>query len=355
MQQLVTVNAAALCQFVADLFEAAGSPHEHATIVADSLVRSSLIGYDSHGVVAVPRYLGYIEGGTLVPSAVPIILRQTPATCLMDGQWGFGQVAARYAMREAIGRARNVGVGVVALKRSNHVGRLGEYVELAAHEGFVGIAMINNHGGGLWMCPWGGKQKRLSPNPIAFAVPVGESPVLLDISTTVIPFGKVQGALNRGQKLPEGCALNSEGNPTIEPAEVAGTPSGSLLPFGGLVGYKGFGLGVIADLLAGGLSTAGCSKSESLYPGNAVLVMAVDVAAFVPLDEFEREAARFIRYLKDCPKMPGVEEIMIPGEPERRAEEERKQCGIPVAASLWETLCEKARAVGVSIPVLCQL
>jgi len=324
--------------------EAIGLPPDEARIVSESLVNSNLVGHDSHGVIRVPQYVNLIKRGDIVPGAKMEIVRETPNTAVLNGNWGFGQVMCRKAMEIAIEKAKARSVSTVSMSRSNHVARLGEYPAMAAEKDMLGIIMVNNHGAAQYMPPWGGTARRLSPNPVSVGLPTGTAdPVLLDITTSVLAEGKVRVKLNRGEKLPEGCIIDAQGNPTTNPRDLYGPPPGAILPLGGVVGYKGYGLGFIVDVLAGALSGAGCSRADAPRFGNAVFITVINIADFIPVDEFKKHVDGLIEYVKSSPKMPGVNEILFPGEMEAREREKRLKTGIFVESETWNQIVKSAR------------
>ena len=326
------------------IFEAIGVPPDEARIVSESLVNSNLVGHDSHGVIRVPQYVNLIKRGDIVPGAKMEIVRETPNTAVLNGNWGFGQVMCRKAMEIAIEKAKARSVSTVSMSRSNHVARLGEYPAMAAEKDMIGIIMVNNHGAAQYMPPWGGTARRLSPNPVSVGLPTGTAdPVLLDITTSVLAEGKVRVKLNRGEKLPEGCIIDAQGNPTTNPRDLYGPPPGAILPLGGVVGYKGYGLGFIVDVLAGALSGAGCSRADAPRFGNAVFITVINIADFIPVDEFKKHVDGLIEYVKSSPKMPGVNEILFPGEMEAREREKRLKTGIFVESETWNQIVKSAR------------
>lgn len=353
---MVTIDAHALHEFGSRLFQAHGVPDDEAETIMRHLVASNLAGVDSHGVLQLPRYLNYVEEGKAVPGAPLDVLRETPSTAILDGNWGFGQVVGSKAMQMAVEKARSAGVGVVTCRRSNHVGRLADYVEMAAEAGMIGMATVNNHGGGVLMAVFGGVGPRLGPNPIAFGVPAGSHPpLILDISTAVVAAGQVSVRLLRGERTPDGWLMDGDGNPTTDPHVLGADPPGALLPLGGPQGHKGYGLCLVTDILAGALSGAGCTRDPSAHPGNGAFLAAFDIAHFRPLEEFLDEVDRFIDYVKASPRARGVDEILVPGELERRTAEKRRREGIPIPQMLWEQLEQLAEAAGVEPPALRSL
>jgi uncharacterized oxidoreductase len=332
------------------LFDAVGSPHDQSQWVAETLVRSSLMGHDSHGIVRFTEYVNSVRNGFIHPGAEITVEHDMGAMAVLNAHLTWGQVAARQAMEMAMDKAAQNAVGVVVVRDSPHVGRLGEYVEMAARRDMIGYAVVNSHGGGTTVAPWGGIDGRLSPNPIAFAAPSGEAwPVMMDITTSAVPEGKVRVARHRGQQLPPDCILDAEGNPTTDPAIFYGPPMGALLPLGGVVGHKGYTLGVMTEVLAGVLSEAGTSGEESETRGNGVFFQAINISAFTSLEGFQERIRKLADYIKSSRRRPGVDEILFPGEPEYRTMQKRLKDGIPVEDSIWAEIRAAAQELGVEV------
>jgi hydroxycarboxylate dehydrogenase B len=331
------------------LFDAVGSPHEESVWVAKTLVNANLAGHDSHGIVRFTQYVDHVLNRDVVPGAPITFENETPGTAVLDGHLGWGQVSARRAMQLAMEKAAQVGVGIVVLQNCPHVGRLGEYVEMAAHHGMIGYGVVNSHGGGEAVAPWGGIDRRFTPNPIAFAAPSGEAwPLLMDITTSTLPEGKVRVARHRGEQLPPFSIIDSEGNQTTDPAQFYGPPLGALLPLGGLMGHKGYGLTVMAEVFAGILSGAGASGEKTATKGNGLFLQAIDIRVFTPLDTFTERVRQLTAYVKSSRKNPGVDEILMPGEPEYRTTQQRLRDGISVEASIWDEIQAKASELNLT-------
>ncbi len=238
------------------IFAAAGVPADAARIVAEHLVDSDACGVSSHGVIRVPQYIEAIEEGRVIADARLAVRQEGLATAVLDGGLGFGQVMAREATQVAVDRAKRVGAAAVTLVNCGHTGRLGYYTERAAWQGLAMIMMSNTGGCGQWVAPFGGVAGRLATNPISIAVPAESAdPLLLDMATSVAPEGRVRAMLSAGKPVPRGWLIDANGKGTTNPADLYGPPRGALLPFGG---HKGFGLSMLVDALAGGLSGAGC-------------------------------------------------------------------------------------------------
>jgi hydroxycarboxylate dehydrogenase B len=333
---------------VARIFEQVGAPPAHAGLVARHLVEANTFGHDSHGVLRIPQYCEAITSGELMPAAKPSLIREGPAGAVLDGCRAFGQVAAAEAMRLAMDKAGGSGIAAVTLRNCYHSGRLGAYTALAADAGMIGIVMVNAGGGGQSVVPFGGSARRLATNPFSIAAPTsGEFPLVLDIATSMAPEGKIRDHALRGAKLPEGWIVDSQGRPSSDPNDFYGPPAGSILPLGGPAGYKGFGLALMIDVLAGALSGAGCCRNEKVPARDGVLLIAIDVEQFSDRVAFYEQVGELISYVKSCPPAPGVPEIFVPGEVEFREAARRRESGIKIDDHIWEQIQAIASRLGV--------
>lgn len=312
-----------------------GSPPEEASIIAASLVGANLAGHDSHGIIRLDQYATLVRQGEFSPGAPLTVVSETPAAVLLDGNWNFGQVVAHRAVEIGIRKAREAGAAVVSVRNSHHLGRLGEYVLVPARQGMLCFAAVNNHGRGNLVAPFGGTDGRLSTNPLAFASPGPDHPILVDMTTSIVAEGKVRLKKNAGERLPEGWILDRHGNPSTDPADLYTTPRGAILPFGGPVGHKGYALGVMVDILAGALSGAGCSHSSTCRLGNAMFFLIVDIERFAGGEVFAQHVLTLRDHLLASPPAPGVERVMLPGEVEFRQEEQRRRDGIEIDEETW--------------------
>lgn len=332
----------------ASIFQGAGLDTEEAKLVAHSLVVANLMGHDSHGVIRVVQYIKALQNGQVKAGQKIQKVKEADASAVVDGGWGFGQTICHQAMDLAIEKARQRSVAAVEVFNCSHIGRLGEYVEKAAAEDMLGIVMCNNHGGGLLQPPFGGKESRMSPNPIAVGIPTGQAfPIVVDLTTSVVAEGKIRVKRNLGEQLPEGWVIDADGNPTTDPNKFYGPPRGTILPFGGISAHKGYALSVVVDVLSGALGGAGCSREGGASGGNGVFVMVFDIGAFTGREEFREEMDTFIGFLKSSPLMPGFEEILMPGEMEARMRTQKEKDGVPVDAETWRQICETGQSVGV--------
>jgi hydroxycarboxylate dehydrogenase B len=352
VQPVPTTQADVLIDFARRLFVNATIPDAEATIVARSLVSANLCGHDSHGVIRIPQYVGFVRDGKLKPNVSLTVLRETPAMIAADGEWGLGQVQAHRLLEGLLRKVQLLGVASGTLRRCGHIGRLGEYAEWAAERGLALFATVNSHGSGRRVVPPGGTQGRISTNPVCFGAPTPNDPLVLDFSTSAVAEGKVRVAFQKGESVPEGWILNAAGQPTTTPADLYTDPSGSILPFGGPQAYKGFGLGLLMDALAGGLSGGECSRPDRPMPGlgNSVVFVLWSVDLFGGRDHFLNAVGGLSEFVRSSARAPGVSEITLPGDPERRARERRLVEGIAIPDGTWALLSKLATELDVALP-----
>jgi uncharacterized oxidoreductase len=335
-------SAAHLHSITRRIFIAAGTPPHVAGDVAEILVKANLAGHDSHGVLRIPQYLDGIAKGRIVPAAEPVVVKETASTMTVDGRQGFGLYTARWAMARAVEKARAAQVCCAGLTRIGHIGRLGEYAEQAARAGCIGLITTGDVAGeDGTVVPFGGRRGVLGTNPIAAGVPTGDgAPFLLDYATSMVAEGKIRVAQSRGGDLPDGCIIDRRGRPSVRPADFY--DGGFLLPFGR---HKGYALGVLVSLL-GGLTGAFDVERGTV---EGTFMQAIDVAAFTPLDAFQRGVRAALNEIKKVPAAPGTDEVLVPGEPERRARAQRLADGIEVPQTTVRQIQERARRLGVSL------
>jgi LDH2 family malate/lactate/ureidoglycolate dehydrogenase len=348
-----TLNPSTLESFARQLLRAGGTSSDEAAIVAASLVDANLKGYDSHGVMRVPYYVQAIRDGEVAPGAELTILDEGPSRVVADGNWGLGQVQAMRLIERLSVKAREEGLGLGTMVHCGHIGRLGEYCEKTAAAGLVSMLMVNSHGGAVRVAPPGGKAPRLSTNPLAIGVPHGDAPLVLDFSTSATAEGKVRVKKIAGQQCPEGWLIDKEGRPTTDPNTLYGNPPGSILPMGGAQAYKGFGLGLMIEILTGALSGGNVAKTVP-YPkkGNCVFILLIDPGKFGGADHFQGEVGQLAEYVKSCPRIPGCEEIILPGDPERRLDAQRRREGIFLDDENWNALVKLAGQHCVAPPAV---
>lgn len=340
-----------LAQFVTSVFEAVGMPEGLAATNARILVDADIRGIDSHGVPRLPGYIAAIRAGRIDVRATPTIAHETAATARVDGHNGFGLYNAEWAMDLAIKKAREAGVGFVALGHTNHFGAASYYPLRALPHDLIGIAMTN--AGGL-VIPTFARDPLMGTNPIAVAVPSGsEQPFVLDMACSTVAWGKVEIARRDEKLIPLGWAVDAEGDPTQDPfAARALLPLGSERATGS---QKGYGLAMVVETLCGPLSGAALSFDQRTYrqepgtvssqPANVGQFFgAWDPAAFRPLDEYRADVDRLVSTLRGATPAEGFDRVYVPGDFEFAAEIERQREGIPLHPKVVAELATLARS-----------
>ena len=252
--------------------------------MARRLVDSNLVGHDSHGVIRVGKYLEWVRAGWLVPNASPTVAFENDAMAIVDGNRGFGQVVGEFAGGLGTRKAAKTGIAMVGLRNCGHLGRVGDWAELAAAHGQVSLHFLNTSGAQR-VAPFGGSDRRLSTNPITIGVPVaGGDPVILDVTTSTVAEGKLFVAINKGEQVPPGWIIDKHGQPTTDPKDFY--DGGALLTVGA---HKGSGLSIVVDLLAGALSTGKSSDPDDTVLRNNMLSIYIAPAVY---DERRRDRAR---------------------------------------------------------------
>jgi LDH2 family malate/lactate/ureidoglycolate dehydrogenase len=334
-----------------------GTPPETAAVVVETLIDADRRGVDTHGLVRLPSYCRQVADGEIRVDARPRIEREDGATALVDGGLAFGALVGTFAIDHAISRADRFGVGAVAARRCTHFGAAAYYALRAAEGGFIGVAATNTAG---VMAPWGGAEPVVGNNPFAVAAPLpdGRPPFVLDMAQTAVSRGRVKLAEINREPLPEGWALDPEGRPTTDPTEAL---AGALLPFGG---YKGYGLALAIEVLTGVVAGGGLSPelqntsmtgAPRARAGASVgsvgnLYLALDPGRFVGRDEQRRRLARLVDGVKAARSAPGVDEVLVPGEPEARSAQAAAHEGIPLRESTVDALQHLAAERNLSFP-----
>ncbi len=341
----------ALHTWVVDLFRASGSSSHEATLTADHLVGANLAGHDSHGVGMAPKYVASLLNNELQLNQRVRVLTDTGSMVVVDGQRGMGQSVTHQAMEIAIERARQHGCCVMALRNAHHLGRVGHWAEQAIAQSLVSIHFTNAISHMAMVAPHGGAQARFLTNPFTVGIPIaGSEPIVLDFATSAVAHGKVRVAYNKGVAVPPGSLIDAQGRPTDDPAvmfEPEGGPFGSLRTTGG---HKGHALAMVCELLGAALT-----GGETLHPGNPLPVSGVwnnmlaivfDPARLGTGAWFESQARDFIAWVKSSP--PAADnpegEVLVPGEPERRARQARAQM-IPIDPGTMAQMDEASASV----------
>ena len=336
----------ALTRFAEDILLASGVPPHKAAIVAGALVASNLRGVDSHGIQLLPFYIDQLLAGEMDARADGRVISENGACLVFDGQSALGAWVAETCCGHAIRIARSLGVALVVARESNHFGAAAWWAQKMRAAGQIGIVMCN---ASPIVPPWQGKEGRVGTNPICMSVP---GPWLLDMATTTVAAGRIFKAFLNGQaQIPPGWAFDSAGIPTTDTAEAY---KGMLMPLGG---YKGSGLALMVEILCSVLSggamatEVGGIRIRGKRSRTSQMFLAIDVARFMPLEEFTARVEQLVRAIKSTPPAPGYDEVLVAGDPEWRLEAERGKNGIPIADGNWEALCKAAARVNVTPPL----
>lgn len=335
-----------IISFLTEALAAGGIPANDASVVGELMVEADLLGGDGHGLFRLPRYMARLTAGGFNTNPDIRIERQRGAMALLNGDNAMGHLVMNRAVDLAIQLGKENGVGWVGAHHSNHAGAAGVYALKLAEQDMIGMYLAV--GNANHMAPWGGSELLLSTNPIAVAVPSDDGPILLDMATTQVAYGKVKLAAQRGETMPEGWMIDRFGHSLTDPQQAAG---GSLLPIGG---PKGYGLSLIFGILAGTLNTAAMGRdvvdfnadNESVTnTGQAIL--ALNIEDFCDLSWFKARISALREELKSSALRPGFDEIRLPGERALTTREKRRADGIPVSAAMMAELDAIATGLGI--------
>lgn len=314
-----------------------GVPDEHAETASSVMISASLRGIDSHGIAYLPVYVERIKKGVIDPKAEPEILNETNNTAIVDCKNGLGQVGAVFAMNLAIKKALSCNTGFIGVRNSGHFGMVSYYTMKAAKNNCIGFAVTNAPSS---VAPFGGMQPLFGTNPISFAFPVKDRPaIVIDFATSAIARTKLRNMAAEKKEIPEGWALNKEGYMAKTADEGY---EGVLLP---AAGVKGYGLAIIAEVLSAIITGAAFTRDvgglvdDFTRPQNVGhFVGAISIESFLPMDAYYQNMDRFIQSIKDVKPVPGIEEVLYPGELEYKTEISRRTDGIPVSDALMEKI-----------------
>jgi len=343
-----TFPAAHLRQIVADVVAAAGSERTEAQTVADNLVLANLSGHDSHGVGMLPRYIDAVREGGLKPNAGISVTLDGGSLLALDGQRGYGQVVGEQAMTLAMAKAEETGSCVMALANAHHLGRIGHFAEMAVARGLVSIHFVNVQSRPV-VAPWGGGDGRYGTNPFCVGIPLpGREPFVLDFATSRVAQGKMRVAHNEGRQVEPGYLIDEKGQPTTDPGVVVvpqpGGMFGALMAFGE---HKGYGMAVACELLGGALTGSGTwhrPADNQRAVINGMFTIVVDPARLGTHASFAQEALAFADWLRQSPG-----EVLLAGEPERRARQQRTRDGIAIDDQTWAEILDAGARLGVSV------
>ncbi len=346
-------RAADLRDYIAGVLRHYEVPAADAAIAAEVLIDADLCGIESHGIAHLPRHPGYATGlkrGIVNPKPEIKVLRESPVSAAWDGDGGMGVIVCQKAMEACIGKAEESGIGMVTVSNGRHFGAAGYYARIAAERDLIGMAYCNVPPIAVAA---GGLDRVFGTNPIAMGAPVeGDNPFLLDVATTAVSGGKLEIAQRQGKRLPQGWAVNEDGSPSDDPEALR--HGGALLPLGSTLetsSHKGYGLGLMVDIVSGVLSGAGSGlfvDRQTLVQGQWFMAWRIDL--FRDPDEFKGEMKRMVDQIRSTRPAPGVEAVLIPGDPEYAARQDREANGIPLDGASIDQLTELGDEVGCPLP-----
>ena len=340
------IDPAQLLRVAQAVYQSAGMPEQDAWLAADTLIQADCWGHQSHGLLRLGWYYARLQSGAMKAVTNTSMVVDAGAISVMDGQDGVGQVITRRAVDEAVSRAKKHGVGVVSVRNSNHFGTCMYYTRIGAEQGCVMVLMSN---AGPNMAPWGGLKKKIGTNPWSIAVPGGaHGPVVMDMANSGVARGKIYLANKRRESIPDHWAIDAQGRPTTDPKAAL---EGFILP---MAGHKGYVMGTMVDILSGVLS--GSQFLDGVHgpydpvnrSGAGHFMVALNVAAFQPLSEFNARMDEYLTSLKDVPLAAGHKQVFYPGEMEKLADAENRKLGLLLPTDTLEDVARVAKEAGVS-------
>lgn len=346
----IYVDYLELKRFMKEGFIALGVPLADAEICSTVLIESDLRGIESHGIGRFNMYVDRINQGILNTVTKETIVRETETTALIDGNDGMGHVISYHAMEMAIDKAKKFNIGLVGVRNSSHFGITGYYPAMAVKNNMMGLAFSNARPS---VAPTFGVEPVIGTNPISFGAPSDEDdPFLLDIATSTTQRGKIEVYAREGSMTPKGLTIDRQGNEPTDSRELLQTlveGKASLLPLGGageeLGGYKGYGLGVMIEILCGSLTGGSFGKALSGFnEGNPIphklghFFAAINIEGFLPIDVFKKITGSIMREIRSSAKAPGREKIFLAGEKEFIMIKKRKKEGVPINEPLQKIM-----------------
>ncbi len=324
------------------ILSAAGATQIEAERVGFRLANANLVGHDSHGLIRVCQYADQLCEGTIRSGVDLTSVAKFGAIEIYDANLGFGQVAAETTTRIGIDKARQLGVSAVGLRNVSHVGRLGDWAELAAMHGVISFHFVNSPAK-PGVTPFGGIERRMATNPLCIGYPVeGSDPLIVDMTTSSVAEGKLRVANAAGKAIPEGWIVDKDGNPTTNPGDYYN--GGALLTMGS---HKGYGLSLAIDLLAGALTCGKTVGPDETVNRNNLFSIFIDASAPDMRDQANEIATSYLAWIKDCTPCNPDAPVLIPGEPEAQERRKRMENGIEVPDGIWKQVVATAARFGV--------
>lgn len=338
-----------LRDLVTKMMIAAKSDEAEARAVADNLVDANLMGHDSHGVGLAPRYMKNARAGEMTVGGRASVITENGPYLLVDGNMGYGQIVGPETMELGIARARDHGCAIVGLRNVHHLGRIGAWAEMCVEAGFISIHYVNATGHIPYVAPFGGYEARYSTNPYCTGIPASDKypRIILDMATSRVAQGKVRVAHYKGVEMMDEALVGADGKPTNDPSVIFNDPTGAMLSFGQ---HKGFGLAMLCEILAGGLTGGGASRPDKLDEDtirNNMLTIIMDPNGFDTGAGFPSEIDRLQDWVRSSKAAEGHDKVRFAGDPERETMEKRKVDGIEIDDNTWAEMRDRSVEFGM--------
>jgi len=354
------IKAKPLETLIKNMFLKAGCRKSEAERISHYLVKSSLVGHDSHGVIRTPRYIDMIKDNHIVTNVKPKIELENGNFCVVDGKDGFGQTVGPFSCRLGIKKAKKYGNSIIAVKNSGHLGRIGDFSEMAAEQNLISVHFVNSIAG-LLVAPFGSWERRFSTNPFSAGVPIkNKKPFILDFATSLVAEGKAYVAHQGGKTIPKDALINNKGKDTKDTSVIYGTKdpnakssrggTGAFKPFGL---HKGSGLSFLCEFLAGALAGGGMGRTDLSKPfRNGMLSIYINPSIYVNKKDYDKEIKRYIKFFKSAKPVNQNDDVLMPGEPEINTNKHRIKNGIPLTKITWDAIKETAISLNIDKKLL---
>lgn len=322
----IKISRSEVLEVSAKILEKFGTPKNYAESVAESLVLAQEAGHASHGIIRLLEYTKAIEDKVINPVAVPRIVRETGGAVVIDGHWGWGQIACKFAVEVAAAKAQEFGISAISISSCNHIGRLGEYIESLASINIISMMWCNADPA---VAAFGGKDRLFGTNPLAVGIPSNDEPVVIDFATASSAEGKLRVARVNGSKIPLGTVIDKDGNDSTNPEDFYN--GGALLPFGG---HKGYCMSVMIELLGGALSGNHPSMNAGYSHGYGTVLIAIDPDKFVGTDFFKKEISEATQAIRSTTPVNAERPVLVPGDVENN-ERKKNKSTIQISEAIW--------------------
>lgn len=339
MAQEISVNQihrSEMVEVATQILIKVGTPAADARSVASSLVKAQEVGHASHGVIRLVEYVSFVKNGTVIADAIPQIIKDRGAIAMIDGHWGWGQIACKFALNTVRRKCEEFGTATVTIRNVNHIGRLGEYVEELANSGLVAIMWCNSDPS---VAAYGGSERLFGTNPFAAGIPNQNEPIIVDFATAASAEGKLRVARANGQTIPNGILIDKDGNESNDPADFYS--GGALLPFGG---HKGYCLSLLIELVGGALSGGHPATSTKYLRGNGTVITAYAPEFFIGDDEFMTDIAQSVTKIKNTKPTNEQNPVLLPGEVETQFRLKNSP-EISISAAIWQQIIELEKSL----------